>query len=114
MPVIVCKAEPTFPDMVKFKFFWYAPDGMTPELICATNDGNVGLLVRSAYDPLVATVARLGLPDKSAYAPLVATADNDGVPDKSAYAPLNNAGLLVRSAYDPLVATADNDGVPVI
>ena len=36
-------------------------------------EGTVGVPLRSLYDPLVATVARLGVPLKSVYAPEVAT-----------------------------------------
>ena len=38
--------------------------------------GILGLLVRSAYTPVVATVARIGVPEISPYAPDVATFDS--------------------------------------
>ena len=40
----------------------------------------VGLLLKSAYDPDVATVASVGVPVTSAYAPVVATVASVGVP----------------------------------
>src|SRR6056300_1369868 len=51
--------------------------------------GIVGLLVRSAYEPEVATACRVGLPDKSVYLPEVATAWSVG---------------LLRIAESPLAA----------
>ena len=69
--------------------------------------GILGLPVKSAYAP----ENNVGLLTKSLYEPVEATIDNVGLLLRSVYEPENKLGLLVRSAYEPDVATVANDDV---
>lgn len=61
-------------------------------------DGIVGLLVRSAYDPLNS----VGLFVKSSYEPEVATVANVGVPVKLPYAPSKTVEIVPAVTFRPL------------
>ena len=114
-PVIVSPLLATRPFALSLADLTAVADALVVEEVVVTESvseapgGIVGFPVRSAYDPVVATVASVGAPDNAEYEPL----NSVGSPESEEYAPLNRVGLPVRSAYEPVVATVASVGAPV-